>query len=346
MVSLAQGLAGDTQPPGPRWEQGRQHTELSKSSLLRKERPGYSHFLLLQPWAGCAGAVQEHMLLQGKEKEEQGNVWTAAVPYQKHIYLNRRCSQGAWAPPVCTRRAASTRMGLTSLGWPEKNLKCRREAAHGMKRMRLLWAGCLEVPDLLVNGERILLCCTPAFRQNMVHLNQTSKHSPCSLFPVPFELRKEISAPRVLLSPAAEFSFYPSQHRVDWWSWDLGRGEEVKCGVWENKQPQAVGLINAVPCKKEITVVCISRCGWTCSWKDRAAGPLALDKILQYFHYSLRYSSIKIIKLRLCNHPWSLVMQGTGLVLFPLSPASALPHRGVTAGEQLGIGQFGTWSET
>lgn len=90
--------------------------------------------------------------------------------------------------------------------------------------MRLLWAGCLEVPDL-VKGERTLLCCVPAFRQNVVRSNQTSRHFPCSLFPVPFALRKEISVPGALLSPAAEFSFYPL--RTGW----MGRAE-----TWAEEQ--------------------------------------------------------------------------------------------------------------
>lgn len=126
----------------------------------------------------------------------------------------------------------------------ERKLKCRREVAHGMWRMRLLGAGCLEV-----NGERsfLWLQCMPGFRQNGVNSDQTSSYFPCSFFPVPFELGKECCSQRALPSPAAEFSCLLSLHRVDWWSWDVDREGEAKRGIWKNKQlelntAQAMGL--------------------------------------------------------------------------------------------------------
>lgn len=86
--------------------------------------------------------------------------------------------------PVCIREESLVEgWALPVLGEIAlEKLKCRREVAHGMWRMRLLWAGCLEVPDLLVNGEMSLLWlwCMLGFTQRRVQSNQTSSHFPWS----------------------------------------------------------------------------------------------------------------------------------------------------------------------
>lgn len=78
VVSLAQSLAEDTQPAGPRWEPGRSSLSSPESVCVQRGE------LWTQP--PPPGAAQEHTLLQGKEQEEQWNVCTAAVPYQKHAH--------------------------------------------------------------------------------------------------------------------------------------------------------------------------------------------------------------------------------------------------------------------
>lgn len=102
--------------------------------VLRKERSGYNHFLLLQPRAGCAGTVQE--LLQAKEQEEK--CLNGSCPLSEAYLIKQDMLPG------CQNSSLAFQSVLEELlvqGWalpvlgdiaPEKNLKCRREAAHGM----------------------------------------------------------------------------------------------------------------------------------------------------------------------------------------------------------------------